>query len=140
MRTRHEFALDLLRYLELPETLMSLVAVLGWITAENSRAAWNPLATTRTLPGMGADFNGAGVRNYQSYEAGLIATTYTLRQDNMKPIRDAFEAQGSTKAILGAIKASPWAGAAGYPFDPATLEAQVRSDWAIVAVAALPGS
>jgi peptidoglycan hydrolase-like protein with peptidoglycan-binding domain len=49
-----------------------------WMTAENTTAEWNPLATTQPEPGD-SHFNGVGVRNYPDEATGLRATVTTLR-------------------------------------------------------------
>jgi hypothetical protein len=57
----------------------NLVTVVAWQAQEGTRAAWNPLATTRGMPGS-TRFNGHGVQNYASAEQGLQATVLTLRE------------------------------------------------------------
>jgi hypothetical protein len=57
----------------------NLVTVVAWQAQEGTRAAWNPLATTRGMPGS-TRFNGHGVQNYVTAEQGLQATVLTLRE------------------------------------------------------------
>jgi hypothetical protein len=53
------------------------IVVLAWQANENTRAIWNPLATTRRMPGSW-DFNSHGVQNYLSFAQGLDASRETL--------------------------------------------------------------
>jgi hypothetical protein len=55
----------------------NLVAMVAWQAQEGTRVAWNPLATTRGMPGA-TTFNSVGVKNYSSLEEGLQATALTL--------------------------------------------------------------
>ena len=54
------------------------IVIVSWETAEFTKAAWNPLATTHWMPGS-TNFNSAGVKNYVSLDQGLRATIDTLR-------------------------------------------------------------
>lgn len=49
----------------------------AWARAENTQAAFNPLATTQGADGA-TDFNSVGVKNYPDYETGVRATVETL--------------------------------------------------------------
>jgi hypothetical protein len=53
------------------------VVVVAWQVQESTQAAWNPLATTRDMPGA-TDFNDVGVKNYRSLRQGLAASLGTL--------------------------------------------------------------
>ena len=44
---------------------------------QTTQAAWNPLATTRDMPGA-TDFNWVGVKNYRSLAQGIAASIGTL--------------------------------------------------------------
>jgi len=76
--TRDAWAKGLLQTLNLPDCPSNLVALVAWQTAENTTAAWNPLATTLAQNGS-TGFNAVGVQNYTSFNAGLEATADTLR-------------------------------------------------------------
>jgi hypothetical protein len=51
--------------------------VVAWQVQESTQAAWNPLATTRDMPGA-TDFNWVGVKNYRSLQQGIAASLGTL--------------------------------------------------------------
>jgi hypothetical protein len=74
-----------------PERIRFLVA---WQAAENTAAAFNPLATTLRLPGS-TGFNRSGVQNYQDELMGLAATLLTLRLDYYSDLIHAISANGS---------------------------------------------
>jgi hypothetical protein len=57
----------------------NLVSVVAWEDQEHTEAAWNPLATTYSLPGS-TRFNSVGVQNFRSLEEGLNATVLTLER------------------------------------------------------------
>lgn len=67
-----------------------------WMSRENTRAQWNPLATT--MPGHGDNhFNSVGVRNYPDFKTGLDATLRTLR-NGMYPHVVRFLTTGDTSS------------------------------------------
>ncbi|MGN6377651.1 MAG: hypothetical protein ACTHNU_01735 [Gaiellales bacterium] len=76
--SRGAWAVSLLDALGAPRCQSNLTAVVSWETAENTGAAWNPLATTLTAPGSGR-YNHAGVRDFPSQAEGIAATVDTLR-------------------------------------------------------------
>ncbi len=76
--TRGVWAEALLHAIGAPTCSNNMVSLVAWQTAENTTAAFNPLATT--LPAAGAStFNSAGVRNYSSLTDGIQATVQTLQ-------------------------------------------------------------
>jgi hypothetical protein len=76
--TRGAWAASLLDALGAPRCQSNLTAVVSWETAENTAAAWNPLATTLRAPGSVA-YNHARVQDYPTSAEGLSATVDTLR-------------------------------------------------------------
>jgi peptidoglycan hydrolase CwlO-like protein len=88
----------------------NLVAVVAWEASEYTKARWNPLATTQSMPGASA-FNSVGVRNYTSLEQGLEATVLTL---NGAPARgygailSSLRACADAMTTAHAINASAW--------------------------------
>lgn len=60
-----------------PTCRQNLVVVVAWQVAESTQAAWNPLATTRRMPGS-TDFNSVGVQDFTSLVQGLRATKDTI--------------------------------------------------------------
>lgn len=96
-----------------PAREMVLVAVM---TAEDSRALWNPMDTT--MPAVGATpYNSFGpngeyhVWNYATAMSGVEATCATLRQSNMAPWVDVIaEARQSAETMALAFERCPWGG------------------------------
>ena len=81
-----------LRYMRVPTCHANLVVMVAWQLSEFTQAAWNPLATTRGMPGS-TTFNTAGVQSFASLGQGLEATKLTL-------------VEGWSKYRYGAIVAS----------------------------------
>ena len=76
--TRGAWAVTLLRSLAVLVRGNNLVSLVAWQSAEDTSASWNPLAMTPPVAGAG-DFNGVGVKNYDSLLDGIDATVATLR-------------------------------------------------------------
>jgi hypothetical protein len=89
----------------------NLVTVVAWQAQEGTRAAWNPLATTRGMPGS-TRFNSHGVQNYASLEEGLQATLLTLRNGwsgfGYAPIVASLQQCAPPQIAANAIRASRW--------------------------------
>jgi hypothetical protein len=75
--TYGEWAVRLLDALRVPACRNNRVVVVAWQVQESTEAAWNPLATTRPMPGS-TDFNWVGVQNYRSLDQGIAATLGTI--------------------------------------------------------------
>jgi hypothetical protein len=75
--TYGEWAARFLRELRAPDCRDNRVVVVAWQVQESTQAAWNPLATTRDMPGA-TDFNWLGVKNYRSLQQGIAASLGTL--------------------------------------------------------------
>jgi hypothetical protein len=71
------WALRFLDALGAPPCRNNRVVVVAWQVQESTQAAWNPLATTRDMPGA-TDFNWVGVKNYRSIGQGIAASLGTL--------------------------------------------------------------
>ena len=101
----------LLRHIEVPVCTNNVVAVVAWEAAENTRANWNPLATTLVMPNTTV-LNGHGVRNYNSLQQGLEATARTLQRGwelhGYRGIVDSLRACAPPMATGLAINASNW--------------------------------
>jgi len=74
-----------LQLMDIPVSQFAIDAFMLWKPYENTKACWNPLATTYHVswfpPGTGCTetlFNSAGVRNYSSKYCGELATARTL--------------------------------------------------------------
>jgi peptidoglycan hydrolase CwlO-like protein len=87
------------------------VVVIAWQLAEFTQAAWNPLATTKAMPGS-TTFNDAGVRDYPSLGVGLAATRLTLELGASSygygPILADLRACAPPYSTAHAIQASSW--------------------------------
>jgi hypothetical protein len=101
----------LLGHLGDPVCMNDRIVVVAWETAEFTKAAWNPLATTHDMPGA-TEFNSAGVKNYVSLEQGLEATIETLRGGapsyRYGPILDGLASCGDPMSTALAVNASAW--------------------------------
>jgi hypothetical protein len=105
--TRERWARELLARLPAPDGFEQVVAIVAWAAAENTTAAWNPLATTMPAPGS-TRFNAVGVQNYPSLDVGLDATVRTLRLRHYTAIVDALRRGAPARQVLEAVAASPW--------------------------------
>jgi hypothetical protein len=104
---RTQWATDLLGQLGLPVTAENVKALGAWAQAEGTKASFNPLATTQSMPGA-TSFNSVGVRNYASYADGIRATAQTLTNGHYPNILAALQAGSSAVAVARAVAASPW--------------------------------
>jgi hypothetical protein len=111
------FAKDLLNALGDKPTPSNLADLSMWIAGENTKAKFNPLATSTSMPGAvnagpaeGFTHNDAGVKNYNSYKQGVDATVKTLTgKPEYKGILDALSAGNvSTTDFKSIVAASPW--------------------------------
>lgn len=104
-----EWAQAFLRALGAPVVRSNLVAVVAWETAEYTRASWNPLATTYSMPGA-TNFNAGGVKNYTSMEQGIEASIATLRRPRhgYEAILDSLAKGNDAMTTARAINASDW--------------------------------
>jgi len=66
-----------LREMRVPRCRNNVVVMLAWQANENTEAVFNPLATTRNMPGSW-DFNSVGVQNFLSLAQGLDASRLTI--------------------------------------------------------------
>lgn len=109
--TYPQWAALFLQHTGLPVCGNNLVAVVAWEAQENTRAAWNPLATTLPMPGA-TRFNSHGVRNYTSLEQGLDATARTLAKGwtvyGYGPIVASLQACAHPMLTARAINTSSW--------------------------------
>lgn len=113
--TRGFFAEQFLLELAAPVNTHTLCAVSAWLEGENTRARNNPLATTRKGHG-GTPFNSAGVQNYPTFTAGMLATLETIRLKPYTKLLTEIRRGSSAHAIVREILASPW-GTKSLPLD-----------------------
>ena len=92
-----------------PQCHDNLVVMVSWQEAEYTSARWNPLATTKDMPGA-TNFNSHGVKNYTSLQQGLDATYGTLALPNRgyEPILANLRKCSSAMTTAKAINASLW--------------------------------
>lgn len=94
MITAAQWAGDLLRELGAPVSFSNMAFLSAWAFGEDTKARFNPLATTWAMPGD-SDFNSFGpgdafhVRNYADYADGLTATVRTLHDGHYPAIVEA---------------------------------------------------
>ena len=104
-------AADLRRWHGERLTKENLLIVVTWETAESTSAAFNPLATTRDMPGA-TDMNSVGVKDYGSLEQGLDASRDTLllgaESYGYGAIVDSLRRCRSASFTARAINASAW--------------------------------
>jgi hypothetical protein len=100
-----------LRAIDAPVCRDNMVAMVAWQVAESTQAAWNPLATTRRMPGS-TDFNSVGVQNFQSLAQGLEATWGTIENGwevyRYGAIVRSLRACGTALQTALSINASSW--------------------------------
>ncbi len=100
-----------LRRLDAPRCDENLLIVVTWETAESTSAAFNPLATTRDMPGA-TDMNSVGVKSYASLDQGLDASRDTLllgaESYGYGAIVDSLRRCRSASFTARAINASAW--------------------------------
>lgn len=104
---RNEFALNLLNDGGFPQSFNNNVALLAWMAAENTDAAFNPMATTEPDP-RGTDFNTAHVKNYPDAAIGVQETLETLNNGLYGPILAALHDGSNAEAVAQAVVRSPW--------------------------------
>lgn len=110
----------------------NVALVVTWETAESTQAWFNPLATTHDMEGEGI-FNSSGVRNYVSFEQGLMASRDTLQGGaesyGYGAILSALQRCASAKTTARAIRDSAWCrGCAGGAYVTGLLPV-VRATW-----------
>jgi hypothetical protein len=112
MVTRGEWVNTFLIERKCRGTPENMLAVLTWIRSENGGnapvgATWNPLNTTLSLPPQ-SNYNSIGVKNYETFEQGILANSRTLALGYYPEIRRALEAGDDARRTIAAIHASPW--------------------------------
>lgn len=106
---RLAFAHDLLTRLGLPPTPDNVRALVAWQSAEGTKAAFNPLATTRSSNQPGeTQFNSVGVKNFPTYAAGLDTTVAALENGLYGPILAALQQGNSAQSVAQAVATSRW--------------------------------
>jgi hypothetical protein len=111
INTPYDFAVALLSALGDPLTPQNVGAIVSWEKAEggnwNSPAKYNPLNTTRRMPGS-RSVNAVGVQAYTSWQQGLSATVQTLQTGAYSNIISALKSGTSEQAVERAVASSVW--------------------------------
>ena len=91
--------------------------LVAWMQLEDTRAAWNPLATELRRDGS-TDFNAAGVQHYLDAADGIAATIETLTGHDAagrgyrRIVRTLFDPDASFADFRAAVAHSEWSGLA----------------------------
>jgi cell wall-associated NlpC family hydrolase len=101
--------MDLLVNMAFPVTVDNIEALQAWASGEGSDAKYNPLDTTEWEPGSTVlPGNTANVRNYTSYNEGLVATVQTLKLSYYIEVVAALKEGDDPDAVFAAVARSPW--------------------------------
>lgn len=104
----NQFARMLLKRVGAPPTWQNIRFLVAWGTAEGTAAKWNPLGTTRDMPGA-TQFNSVGVRNFKSLSQGVEATARALENGYYGHILTLMRSGTARAEAMGAaVAASPW--------------------------------
>lgn len=104
MATYQDFARGLLGYLGAPDTTTNEQFIIGWESAEGTKASYNPLAVANS-PYGNPNFNSIGVDNFPDLQTGEQATASRIEGVDCPHCYDN---------ILQALRANN-AGALGFP-------------------------
>ena len=92
---RQQFAQAVLQAGGWPETQSNINFLVAWMHREGGTAANNPINTTHDAPGATA-YNGVGVKNYPTMQAGVSAIVDTLQGGFYGNIRNALASGDAT--------------------------------------------
>lgn len=124
-----------------PVTSGNIAFLTAWAKAEgghwNNSAAYNPLNTSRRMPG-GESINSHGVKRYSSWAEGLAATAQTLRLGHYRDVLGGLRSSANPQQLVRAVLDSPW-GTRAFPriggvYNPASRDPQqvplpLATDW-----------
>lgn len=107
--TRNEWLRDFYGALSVPHTTRNARAGIAWMQTEGGSARWNPLNTTKRMPGS-TDYNSVGVQNYPDFDTGLAATLSTIRElgHGYETILKRLHASARPRRTCKAIDSSAW--------------------------------
>lgn len=86
--------------------------VASWTLGENTRAKYNPLATTQPMAG-GTNFNSVGVKNYITHEEGIQASVKTLTNGRYPSILEGLRNNDPERAV-NALELGTWGTGLGF--------------------------
>lgn len=98
----------ILRGVGAPPTPQNLKFLNAWAQAEGGSASNNPFNTTQNGAGAISNYNGVGVKNFNSPAAGIAATIATLKNGHYAPILAALSRGNSAMADAQAEAQTPW--------------------------------
>ena len=110
---RVQFARGVLEGLEAPTSNKNIGFLLSWMDQENTKADWNPLATTLSY-GQTTNFNSAGVKNYETMEQGVIAQVKTLKSNHYPTLLAGLRKDSPETAVNGALETKIYTGEEAY--------------------------
>lgn len=99
MKTRGQFAAAVLKGVGARRTKRNLWALVSWMQAEGGSARFNPLNTTKRMPGS-TDYNWVPVQNYTTFAQGVEATVSTLL-DGAKMQGDPYDYGNILRSLRG---------------------------------------
>jgi len=107
--TRGQFTHRVFKALGISKTLHNRRAFAAWMQAEGGSAHNNPLNSTEDWPGATL-YNGVGVKNYPSADAGVEATVKTFHGHGhgYEAILRALRRNAPAADTLAAVAASDW--------------------------------
>ena len=123
-----EWAASLLPELGAGTGRENMIAIVAWEASEGTEATWNPLATTKDMPGD-SQYNSHGVRNYLTKEQGIEASVATIELPSRgyEPIIARLKDGGDAMKTAEAIRDSLWCrGCAGGTYVTGFIEAVRR--------------
>lgn len=86
--------------------------VAAWTLGENTRAKFNPLATTQPMPDA-TDFNWVGVKDYTTHEQGIEATVKTLQNGYYPHVLHGLQTNDPEEAV-SAVELGIWGTGLGF--------------------------
>ncbi len=123
-----QWASSFLASLGAPGSRNNMIAIVAWEASEGTQATWNPLATTKDMPGA-TIYNSHGVKNYRSREQGVEASKLTveLPRRGYEPIIARLRAGEEAMRTAEAIRDSLWCrGCAGGGYVTGLIEAVTK--------------
>lgn len=127
-----QWALDLQRHAGWPSSIDTAQVLVGWALGENTRAQFNPLATTQHMPGsfpLGHNpqqNNGHPVQEYLAYPDGLEAIVHTIRNGHYPTIERGLIEGSSSRMLSHLAEFNVWGTGGAHVL---SLHHRVVADW-----------
>ena len=135
--SRVEFAQGVLKQIQAPTSQKNIAFMLAWMDQENTKASFNPLATTKRS-GDAQSFNRANVKNYRSMEEGIQATASTIANGRYNTILSSLQANRPEDSYAASSEWHTWTGEGNYAYRIARKAEQYRSNPALMESGTLP--